>query len=197
MPKKLFFETKHSFHQILPKSHKIIEHQISRGYWIHGSRSRYLDFENDINEIIPRHSHNVISIPEVIINKSSPTYNFLKWDKERMQILEKVRELEESFSNKTQRQIEFSILKNSVRHLRDSVGLENKGFLRVLNMCYDALKNTKSEKMTKPQVDQLKFIFGKFNENIDDFVATELEGILIDSGLRPIPALEGIADLYK
>jgi hypothetical protein len=132
-----------------------------------------------------------------IVGMSLPSYSFPRWDGERQKICETVSELENRFGNTVERQIIFTKVKSSLLHLREKVGLESRAFLRVLNMCYDALQNIKAERLKKSQVEALKFVIGHVDENIDDFLATELEGILINSGLEPTPTIEGIAELYR
>jgi hypothetical protein len=149
------------------------------------------------DDLRPIQMHCMKGSPEsVIASMSTPVYSFPKWSQEEATLVQNVTELENCFGDVVQRQIVFSRLANSVRQLRENVGLENRGFLRVLNMSYDALRNIKSEKLKKKQLQALKFVMQKLDENIDDFTATELEGILIDSGLKPTPRIEGIASLY-
>lgn len=132
-----------------------------------------------------------------ITGLSLPRYSFPRWDSEKQKLRETVSELENCFGDTVRRQITFTKLRSSVLQLREKVGLESRGFLRVLNMVYDALQNLRAEQMKKKQVKALKFVVENMGENIDDFLATELEGILIDSGLEPTPIIEGIAGLYE
>jgi hypothetical protein len=167
-----------------------------RGYWVYrGHGFSYLDPEiiGTRNHIQPMRR----TESSFITTTFAPVYSFPKWSREKTHLLEIANSLESCFNDAVQRQITFSNLKNSISQLKETVGLENRGFLRVINMSYDALQNTKSEKLKKTQVKQLKYIISKFNENINDFTATELEGILIDSGLSPTPKVEGIANLYE
>lgn len=132
-----------------------------------------------------------------IINRTNALYNLPKWEVERQKLSQLSEELEKCFKDVVQRQIVFFELKYSIEELSKVVGLENRGFLRVLTMTHDALSNVKSERLKKSQVEDLKFVLQRLNENTDDFTATELEGILIDSNLKPTPKIEGIADLFS
>lgn len=127
---------------------------------------------------------------------SRPRYNFPRRDKEKKGLCETVTELQSNFKDTVTRQIIFFKLKSLVSQLRETVGMESRAFLRVLNMCSDALQNIRAEQLKTEQVKALKFVFENMDENMDDFLANELEGILIDSGLEPTPSIEGIASLY-
>ena len=184
-------------HLLSPR--KICEEEVGRkyGYWLHKGHgyvySSLLDEE---------HVRGTEQLPKmkpsgIITTTTWPIYSLPKWNQEEKVLSETAGELERCFGDVIQRQIVFFKLNNLLMQLKESVGLENRGFLRVLNMCCDALQNVKSEKLKRKQVQTLKFVIKKLNENIDDFTATELEGILIDSGLRPTAKIEGIAELYE
>ena len=64
-------------------------------------------------------------------------------------------------------------------------------------MCIDALENIKAEFMNIKQVDVLEFALKMSDESMDEYMVNELQDILIKSGLKPIPNLDGIAELYK
>jgi len=128
---------------------------------------------------------------------SLPSFNLPIWSEEKQKLVELVAELTDCFFDTVKRQIIFFDLKGAVESLRAEVGLESRVFLRVLNMCCDALNNTKAEKLEKKQVDTLKFVIKNMDENMDDCLATELEGILVESGLNPMPTVDGVASLYE
>jgi hypothetical protein len=127
---------------------------------------------------------------------SSPSFSFPRWSKEEQKLEEIVLELRSCFADIVKRQIVVFELKGALENLRADVGLESRGFLRVLNMCHDALDNVKAEKLKKKQVKALKFVIENMDENMDDLSATELEGILAESGLDPLPKVEDIARFY-
>lgn len=128
---------------------------------------------------------------------SSPSFSFPRWSREEQKLEEIVSELENCFADVVKRQIAAFDLKGALGKLRADVGLEYRGFLRVLNMCHDALSNVKAEKLKKKQVKALKFVIENMDENMDDLSATEFEGILAESGLDPLPVVEGIARFYE
>lgn len=116
-----------------------IEFTGKNGQWIHrGHRFLFDDQERGTRKLI-----RVVrrTEPLVITSTFAPIYSFPKWSVEKTQLLEIASGLEMCFNDVTQRQITFSRLKNSLRQLKKNVGLENRGFLRVINMSYDALQN--------------------------------------------------------
>jgi len=164
--------------------------RVIRGYFVIHDEFFDFEIEHDLHAGKPDQKLHITKL-------SLPRYDFPRWSREKEELRETVLELENCFKDTVRRQIVFTKLKNSVLQLRENVGLESRVFLRVLNMCFDALRNVRAEKLKKEQVKALKFVIENMDENMDDFLATELEDILIESGLEPIPIIEGIADLYK
>lgn len=155
---------------------------------IHISAHGKLDTVRDPNtEMHLDHIHWVV--------KNSPFFTLPKWAPERQKLSKLAEELDNSYFDPVQRQLTYFELKHSVDELKNIVNLENRCFLRVLNMLFDSLNNVKSEKLKKKQVEIIKFVVQRLNENIDDFSATELENIIMKSGLKPFPTIQGIADL--
>ena len=72
-----------------------------------------------------------------------------------------------------------------------------QSFLRVINMCIDALDNTKSELINSNQVDALEFALRQARERMEESEVNQLQEILFNAGLKPIPKLEGTALLYE
>lgn len=81
-------------------------------------------------------------------------------------------------------------------NLRDEVSKERSNFLRVIVGLVDALENLKSEVLTEAQVDRIQFVFRSIHVGMTEQEAKEILDSLVDVGLRPIPSLEGMAELY-
>ena len=133
--------------------------------------------------------------PFVILSTSSGFPGQFAFEKE--EILRCLSKLKETFNDLQERQIRFTQLKNKLIHLRNKLTLSQKEFLRSINMCIDALENIKAEFMNIKQVDVLEFALKMSDESMDEYMVNELQDILIKSGLKPIPNLDGIAELYK
>jgi hypothetical protein len=122
--------------------------------------------------------------------------DFPRFVKERTAILECVGELEGSFDDLQDRQINTVKLKKLLLDLRSKATSSSTNFLRVLNMCLDALDNTRSELLEIEQIRKLAFVLKQMKESIDSDQVNELENILHRSGLKPTPRLEGLAEFY-
>jgi hypothetical protein len=121
---------------------------------------------------------------------------FPRFSKERAAIMECITQLENSFDDFEERQINTVKLKRLLDDLRTKATSSPTSFLRMLNMCLDALDNTRSELLTIDQVQKLAFVLKRMNESLDTDQVNELQGILHKSGLKPTPGLEGLANLY-
>lgn len=126
----------------------------------------------------------------------APCVSFQRFAKERRDIIECVARLSDCFDEPEDRQITFVALKKMLLDLRDRAALGEFGLLRLLNMCIDALQNTRSELMDETQLKALQFVLETMNESVDNDQAKEFEKIMIKSGLTPIPDLKNIGDLY-
>jgi len=160
--------------------------RVIRGYFEIHDELVDLETEHDLHAPVETKPERGLHITKV----SLPFYNFPRWDHEKKELCKTVSELENSFKDTVRRQIIFTKLKNSILRLRENVGLDYRVFLRVLNMCFDALRNVRAEQLKKDQVRALKFVIENMDENMDDFLANELEEVLIDCGLEPIPIVE-------
>lgn len=127
---------------------------------------------------------------------SAPT-QFPRFTQERANITNCIQELKKSFNEAEDRQISYAKLRSLLADLRNKVGLDRRGFLRVINMCIDALENTKSELIKYDQIETLEFVLHEMNERIGESDVNELQEILSNAGLKPIPELEGTALLYE
>lgn len=127
-----------------------------------------------------------------------PTYISLpRFVEEKNELVKCIKQLKNSFEDLQDRQVNFVTLKTLLENLRNKVTLENYSFLRLINMCIDALNNTKSETISIEQVEALGFVLQEMNEMISEYEVNQFQEILLKSGLKPMPGLEGIAELYK
>lgn len=134
---------------------------------------------------------------KMVKTTSVPYVQFPKFIEEKEDILKFASRLKNSFEDLQDRQINFTLLKSSLRSLRNKVSLDTRGFLRAIDMCLDVLDNARSELLTIKQVEKLQFVLGQMNEQMDELKVNELQHILLDSGLKPTPSLEGIARAYQ
>jgi hypothetical protein len=126
----------------------------------------------------------------------SRNFDFPRFIEERGAIMGCISELEGSFDDVQDRQINTVKLKRLLLDLRSKATSSPTGFLRVLNMCLDGLENTRSELLERQQVQKLAFVLKQMKESIDFDQVNELEDILHRSGLKPTPNLEGLAESY-
>lgn len=115
---------------------------------------------------------------------------------DREEILRCIRKLKEDFRDVEQREVDFVNLKCQLVAFRDKVALPEFGLLRSINMCVDVIENARAEFLSKKQIDALESVLKLINEASEDFEVNLLQDILIRSGLRPIPNIDGIAELY-
>jgi len=134
---------------------------------------------------------------EVLRTHSVASTEFPHFTQERENIAECIQELKQSFDDPEDRQIFYSKLRTLLVDLRDKVGLDRLYFLRAINMCIDALENTKSELIESNQVEALEFVLRQMRERIEEFEVNQLQEILFNAGLKPIPKLEETAFLYE
>jgi len=165
-------------------------------------RTKKVTYETIIEEICeedisPQFLEITPDIGQVLLTYSSPSTDFLGFGPEMNTIKECVSSVEDSFDDFTERQMHLTNLRNALIELRGKVNLSRRGLLRTVNMCIDTLTNNKSESLTKTQWRALKFVLSRTNESMRDDETDDLEEILLESGLKPIPAMDGIADLYE
>jgi len=115
---------------------------------------------------------------------------------DKSQIMSDISQVKNSFDDLQDRQIFLTKLRNSICNLMEKLGSDSRLRLRVLNLTFDALKNTRSEYLKKEHIDTLEFVIGMVDKDLDDVEINNLQKILIKSGLNPTPQLEGIAELY-
>lgn len=136
-------------------------------------------------------------LKESIIKVTGTPFRYTDtYTREKEEILECIYNLKTSFDDPQDRQINFIKLKNKLGELRSKLTLAQRNFLRSVNMCIDALENTKAELINKEQIEAMEHAFKIINETMDEFQVNLLQKILIKSGLKPIPNLEGISELY-
>ena len=136
--------------------------------------------------------------PEELLTTYSPALtDFPRFPQERENLIKSIQELKKSFDDPEDRQIFYAKLRTLLVDLRDKVGLDMQGFLRVVNMCIDTLDNTKSELIESNQVEALEFVLRQMRERMEEFEVNQFQGILFNAGLKPIPKLEGTALLYE
>jgi len=136
--------------------------------------------------------------PETLITSYAPaSIDFPHFTQERENIAKSIQDLKKSFDDPVDRQIFYAKLRALLVDLRNKVGLDMQSFLRVINMCIDTLENTKSELVKSNQVEAIKFALRQMRERMEEFEVNQLQEILINTGLKPIPKLEGTALLYK
>jgi len=134
------------------------------------------------------------SIIETII---SPVKLPDRFTKDMEEILKCINNLKENFRDPMLRQVYFVELKNKLTNLRNKLTLAQSNFLRSINMCIDSLENTRAELLNEKQIETFESVLCKIHETIDDFEVDLLQQILIKSGLKPIPSLEGISEFYQ
>jgi hypothetical protein len=161
---------------------KVTEHQF-RKYEVFCDENQ--DFDSDIHPEKP--------MLQIVASPSELADRFAS---DREEILRCVRKLKENFRDSEQREIDFVNLKCKLSALRDKVALPEFGLLRSINMCIDAIDNTRAELLTKKQIDNLESVLKLINEASEDFEVNLLQDILMKSGLKPIPNIDGIAELY-
>ena len=127
----------------------------------------------------------------------SPLVDFPRFTEEREQLMKCIDQFKESFEDLQERQIFFVSLRSRLLDLRNKLTLERQNFLRLINMCIDVLDNTRSEILTIKQLETLEFLLSELDENVDDYTVDYAQEVLLNVGLRPIPNLEGIAELYR
>jgi len=153
----------------------------------HYTIERFLEGETDFPRILGNTS---------LVITSDPHIDFPRFTEEMREMLECISQMKVSFDDLEQRQIIFVRVKNLLQNIRSRITFSSPGFLRTINMCLDAVDNTKSELLSLEQLEALEFVFQTIDERIDENRANQLEEILLNSGLKPVPKLEGIADLY-
>lgn len=116
---------------------------------------------------------------------------------DKSRIMADISEVHSCFDDPQDRQIRVSKLKKSISTLMNKLGSESRVLLRVLFVALDALKNTPSEHLNEEQIDTMKFVLDMIDKDLDDKEVDNLQQILINSGLNPIPEMEGIAELYQ
>lgn len=136
--------------------------------------------------------------PELLLTTSSPaSIDFPHFTQERKNVAKCIQELKESFDDPEDRQIFYAKLRTLLVDLRNNVGLDRRSFLRMINMCIDALENTKSEQIRANQVEALEFVLRQMSERMEEIEVNQLQEILFNAGLKPIPKIEGTALLYE
>ena len=136
--------------------------------------------------------------PEALLTTYSPaSIEFPHFTQEKKNIVKCTQELKEFFGDPEDRQIFYAKLRTLLGDLRNKVGLDRRTFLRVINMCIDALENTKSELIRANQVEALEFVLRQMSERMEEIEVNQLQEILFNAGLKPIPKIEGTALLYE
>ena len=119
-----------------------------------------------------------------------------QFTQDREAILTCIGKLRREFNDLEQRQINFVVLKDEMVSLRNKLTLAQRDFLRCVNMCIDSLDNIRAENISEEQLKALESVIGMACSTTEHFEANLLQQILIKSGLKPIPNLEGVSELY-
>lgn len=130
----------------------------------------------------------------VITEEHKLTYD--QFQKENIEILSLLAMLKENINNLDEKQITYVELIDKLNNLKNVFTLTQQNYLRSINMCIDTLKNTRSEIITKQQIEAIETVIKLIHINATNFEVNSMQNILINSGLNPLPNLNGIAELY-